>query len=108
MEKFKGTKGKWDVKHSESKPAFNIVGTLLGGKYKIARCPYMQDERFSKEYNDKQIDEAKANAKLIASAPEMLGMLEKLISHYGEDGYVGLALRSDIDDAKQLISKITE
>lgn len=28
------------VVHSETKPAWNIVGTEWGGKYKIARFPY--------------------------------------------------------------------
>ena len=29
------------VVHSESKPAWNVVGTKLGGKHKIARVPYV-------------------------------------------------------------------
>ena len=29
------------VVHSESKPAWNVVGTKLGGKWKIARVPYV-------------------------------------------------------------------
>ena len=29
------------VAHSESKPAWNVVGTKLGGKHKIARVPYV-------------------------------------------------------------------
>lgn len=29
------------VVHSESKPAYNIVGTRLGDKFKIARVPYL-------------------------------------------------------------------
>jgi hypothetical protein len=29
------------VVHSESKPAWNVIGTELGGKYKIARVPYI-------------------------------------------------------------------
>lgn len=28
------------VVHSESKTAWNVLGTRLGGKYKIARVPY--------------------------------------------------------------------
>ena len=28
------------IKHSESKDAWNIVGTIAGRKYKIARIPY--------------------------------------------------------------------
>lgn len=30
------------VQHSQSKPAWNIVGTELGGRYKIARIPYVK------------------------------------------------------------------
>lgn len=28
------------VVHSQSKAAWNVIGTTLGGKYKIARFPY--------------------------------------------------------------------
>lgn len=38
------------VVHSQSKAAWNIVGTILGGKYKIARVPYIV-------INDEKIDE---------------------------------------------------
>jgi hypothetical protein len=30
-----------DVKHSESKNVWNIIGSGLGAKYKIARIPYL-------------------------------------------------------------------
>ena len=30
-----------EVKHSLSKTAWNVIGTQLGGKYKIARVPYL-------------------------------------------------------------------
>ena len=33
-------KQKTEVKHSQSKNAWNVVGTGLGEKYKIARVPY--------------------------------------------------------------------
>ena len=32
---------KTKVVHSESKTAWNVIGTSLGRKYKIARCPYL-------------------------------------------------------------------
>lgn len=73
---FKGTKGEWEVKHSHSKTAYNIVGTVLGGKYKIARCPYETERVCIDSLNEKQ--EAKANAQLIATAPEMLEVLLKV------------------------------
>lgn len=32
---------KTKVVHSKSKPSWNIVGTTLGGKFKIAQIPYV-------------------------------------------------------------------
>jgi len=32
---------KTKVVHSESKQAWNVIGTSLGNKYKIARIPYL-------------------------------------------------------------------
>ena len=72
---FKGTKGKWELKHSQSKNAFNVVGTKLGGRYKVARLPYEASFNMSKEFNEKAYYEQKANALLISKAPEMLEML---------------------------------
>jgi len=77
MSKFKGTKGEWEIKYSESKDAFNIVGTIVGGHYKIARIPYLVTKSLI-EVNRREKQEAEANAKLISCAPEMLEMLIKL------------------------------
>ena len=74
MGQFKGTKGKWKVQHSISKDAFNIVGTVVGGNYKIARIPYLVIGNVIK-VNDREKAEADANAKLIAAAPELLEAL---------------------------------
>lgn len=32
------------VVHSQKNPAWNVIGTALGGKYKIARVPYGSSE----------------------------------------------------------------
>lgn len=32
---------KTKVVHSQTKTAWNVIGTKLGGKYKIARVPYL-------------------------------------------------------------------
>lgn len=40
----KDPKIKTKVVHSQTKPAWNIVGETLGGKYKIARVPYVCDK----------------------------------------------------------------
>lgn len=37
------------IVHSQSKSAWNVIGDVLGGKYKIARVPYLvsNDEIFN-------------------------------------------------------------
>jgi hypothetical protein len=73
------TKGPWKVKHSESKNAFNVIGTVLGGNYKIARCPYpVYEFEGAEDRNAKEKSEAEANAKLIAAAPDMLETLQEV------------------------------
>lgn len=44
---------KTEIKHSQSKSAWNVIGTKLGGKYKIARVPYVkvEDSTFITECN---------------------------------------------------------
>lgn len=79
MRKFSGTKGGWKVQHSQSKTAYNVVGTVLGGKYKVARCPYIKDETLSDAFNQREEQEAKADARLIAAAPELLEALQALM-----------------------------
>lgn len=74
MGEFLGTKGIWKVKHSESKSSVNVIGTSLGGRYKIARCPYTLIDGLT-ELNDTEKNEATANALLISKAPEILEML---------------------------------
>lgn len=39
-------KQEYEVKHSETKSAWNIVGTRISEKYKIARLPYVADDNF--------------------------------------------------------------
>lgn len=78
------TAGEWKVKHSESKDAFNIVGTKLGGKYKIARCPYLQIEG-SPELSEREKDETEANAKLIAASPELLKLVQMAVEYWDSD-----------------------
>lgn len=74
------TKGPWNVRHSESKTAFNVIGTVPGCKYKIARCPYIITA--IEELDKREKDEAEANAKLIAAAPDMLQVLTNFIEDY--------------------------
>lgn len=56
---------KTKIKHSEKKSAWNVIGTKLGGKYKIARVPYVkvEDSTFITECNSL---EAKKHAEWIS------------------------------------------
>ena len=55
---------KTKVVHSQSNSAWNVIGTTLGGKYKIARCPYvtMEDEILTKRNRQ----EARQHAEFIS------------------------------------------
>ena len=55
------------VVHSESKTAWNIIGTIAGSKYKWARVPYLNDDGFSEDFNTKQKAKALHLAEFIAS-----------------------------------------
>lgn len=79
MSKSKHTPGPWKVKHSESKNAYNIIGTLLGSKYKIARLPYFSYDLLPKYSSGNKI-EAEADAKLIAASPRMMDYIIKKAS----------------------------
>ena len=56
---------KTKVKHSETKSAWNVVGTMLGGKYKICRVPY-QTMDDSEILTQRWRDEAKEHADFIS------------------------------------------
>ena len=54
------------VQHSNSKDAWNVVGTDLGKKYKIAVIPYDVDKHGSVMYNEEQKLEACNHAEFIS------------------------------------------
>jgi hypothetical protein len=54
---------KTKVVHSKTKPAWNIVGVKLGGKYKIATVPYIVSD--SMDVIDYTRDEALVHAEFI-------------------------------------------
>jgi len=91
MANFKVTKGKWEQIN---------VGNDKGDYHKV-----ISDNVSICNITTRNENEAKANAKLIASAPEMLEMLISLEPH------LRLNSQEEINkwkSAKQLISKITE
>lgn len=60
----KDPKLKAEVKHSESKTAWNVCGKTLGGKYKIARVPYTVFTNL--DLTEREMKEAKNIADFIA------------------------------------------
>jgi hypothetical protein len=79
MSNTKHTPGPWTVKHSESKTAFNVIGAALGGKYKIARCPYLSTNGMYPETDRRDKAEAEANAQLIAGSPTLLSEMKRYL-----------------------------
>lgn len=55
------------VVHSQSKTAWNVIGTFPGGKYKIARVPYHIVDG-SEKWNTRAKNEALEHAQFISDA----------------------------------------
>jgi hypothetical protein len=85
----KPTDGPWEIKHSQSKDAWNIIGTRPGGLYKIARLPYMQDKRMGAQWDEAQKAEQLVNAKLIGAAPSLYKALKDVMASY--EAYLALS-----------------
>ena len=73
----KHTQGNWSVLPEEcDKPYIRIRGTRLGGRYKIANViTPIYDGAASQE-----AEETRANARLIAAAPDLLDALEYMVN----------------------------
>ena len=95
MEQFKGTKGKWVVELNDHDPFYrrNVLEVGLKGYYPVAVL-YGNGNDFN--------DEVKANAQLIAHAPEMLEMLAQLIELHELGHDIG-----QYDKANDLITRAT-
>lgn len=74
MTQFKGTPGPWEIKPEEvDRPYIRIRGTQLGGRFKVANV-------LSPHYDGvhhREANETRANARLIAAAPELLEALQR-------------------------------
>ena len=97
MKEFKGTKGKWILK--------DTVFCSVNGVEKIGVFPENKSGFMDKSIcsingnNENGLKEFKANAKLIAAAPEMLEMLRILTDVYSAE---------NIEKAKELLTKILD
>ena len=88
---FKGTKGEWKINKSNE---ISIIDNS-GDYFNELIC----------QTNGKSGDERKANAKLIAAAPDLLEACNELIELLSFHGYNNA---TEIYNAKEAIKKVTE
>lgn len=94
----KFTKGKWEVVYSGIKLYTNIIcGEIRIAEVKHYNDPEDLDNKFF--LNDPVFLEGKANAKLIASAPEMFEVLKLILNERVSNHYFRI---------QELLTKITE
>ena len=101
MKEFKGTKGEWKAEKPKWSNGFWYVNNELNNSGAIATC-----------YNVFGLEtdlETEANAKLIASAPELLEVLQEAVNiqkeNYGNGMNTHLALSSWVKRAEKAIEK---
>ncbi len=75
------TPGPWEVMPEEdNRDYIRIRGTVLGEKFKIANvCA----ESSAEHWTARDAEAARANARLIAAAPELLEALKEMAEYYG-------------------------
>lgn len=101
----KYTPGPWAVLPEEvDKDYIRIRGTQLGTRYKIANVVTPTYPGI----HEREAEETRANARLIAAAPELFEMLYKTIKVLGRVGNDTLDGRNTVQDAQNLINKIEE
>jgi hypothetical protein len=69
---FKGTKGKWKIDIR----SINLETTIICGKIRVAQAKHYNEGEDDWTKYDPILEEGKANAKLIAAAPELLEALQ--------------------------------
>lgn len=73
----KFTQGPWTIYPEEvDKPYIRIRGTQLGGRFKIAN---VVTSGYENSYPH-EAEETRANARLVAKAPEMYALLEEILA----------------------------
>lgn len=86
--KAKHTPGPWQILPEEAdKDYIRIRGTVLGGSYKVANVPTPTYEGVP----PMEVEETRANARLIAAAPELLAALEAFRSEVPDNRHSELA-----------------
>lgn len=105
MKEFKGTLGPWQALPEEvDKPYIRIRGTRIGGRFKIANILTPVYENV----HEREADETRCNAQLIAASPDLLAALQSLVEIYDNDGsrlYTTETKQRALDNAKVAIDK---
>lgn len=102
MSEIKHTPGPWVTLPEEcDKPYVRIRGTRLGERYKIVNVLTPAYEGFA----ERETEETRANARLIAAAPELLEALETILEMC--DGYVPNTSKVVWANARAAIAKAT-
>ena len=98
----KHTPGPWRIlEEEEDKDYIRIRGTVWGGRYKVANVPTCETTGHL-TLNAQNLAEVRANAQLIAAAPELLEALEDYVKVHE---FLGRADRPHYQAAKKLIAK---
>ncbi len=98
----KHTPGPWKALPEEvSRPYIRIRGTQLGCRYKVANvfCPNYEN------VSDREVDETRANARLIAAAPGLIEALELLLPFVTGNYWPGIEADPAIDKAQAIYKK---
>jgi len=95
------TPGPWRTLPEEcDRPYIRVRGTSLGARYKVANV-------LTPTYanvHPREADETRANARLIAAAPEMLAALQALIADRDEHGWPDFPASAR---ARAVLSRVT-
>jgi ribonuclease PH len=102
MSEFKGTKGKWGIQNEPVQYRTNPNPKEWHGSFDIISGETGIACVHAYTFWNQTFEEAQANAKLIASAPEMLEMLQKAERTLRE------VYECDTNEIQQLIKKATE
>lgn len=73
------TPGQWVVNEpEEGKPYYTVRGTMLGTRFKIANVLFVEDSRLTPLLQQREKDEALANARLIVNAKDLYAKAKQL------------------------------
>jgi len=99
----KYTPGPWLCEMPDDDGSIFIIGSDLGGLVGAAHC-------WPTEIDTRGSDRVRANARLIAAAPELLEALRDMVSLFSADGYLTnkapIGIRHALASARQALARI--